>query len=186
MGIFITIFSESGLLFGFFLPGDTLLFAAGIFASQGFFSLPLLIIGCVISAIVGDSVGYWMGKHVGRKVFEHKYSPFLNSKHIEKAERFYQKHGPVTIIIARFIPVIRTFAPIIGGIAKMDYKKFVFYNIAGGILWGTSLPLLGYYLGAKIKNPDRFLMPVVVIVLIISFLPFIFKFIQYLFIKYRS
>lgn len=173
MGIFITIFSESGLLFGFFLPGDTLLFAAGIFASQGFFSITFLIIGATIAAIVGDSVGYWMGKNVGRNIFAHKSSPLLgiSKNHIDRAERFYQSHGPVTIVIARFIPVIRTFAPILAGVAHMNYRKFLTYNIIGGVLWCVSLPLLGYYFGSLIPNPDRFLLPIVSLVMIVSLSP---------------
>ena len=188
MGIFITIFSESGLLFGFFLPGDTLLFAAGIFASQGFFSITFLIIGATIAAIVGDSVGYWMGKNVGRNIFAHKSSPLLgiSKNHIERAERFYQSHGPVTIVIARFIPVIRTFAPILAGVAHMNYRKFLTYNIIGGVLWCVSLPLLGYYFGSLIPNPDRFLLPIVSLVMIVSFVPFIIRFIQHLVKKYRK
>jgi membrane-associated protein len=188
MGIFITIFSESGLLFGFFLPGDTLLFAAGIFASQGFFSITFLIIGATIAAIVGDSVGYWMGKNVGRNIFAHKSSPLLgiSKNHIDRAERFYQSHGPVTIVIARFIPVIRTFAPILAGVAHMNYRKFLTYNIIGGVLWCVSLPLLGYYFGSLIPNPDRFLLPIVSLVMIVSFVPFIIRFIQHLVKKYRK
>ena len=183
MGVFFTIFSESGLLLGFFLPGDTLLFASGIFASQGLFSIQFLIIGSVVSAIVGDSVGYWMGKKVGRNIFTHKSSPLLgiSKSHIDRAERFYQTHGPITIVIARFIPVIRTFAPIIAGIAHMNYRKFLAYNIIGGVLWCISLPLLGYYFGSLIPNPDRFLIPIVSMVMILSFMPFIVRFIRHLF-----
>jgi membrane-associated protein len=187
MGIFITIFSESGLLFGFFLPGDTLLFAAGIFASQGFFSITFLIIGATIAAIVGDSVGYWMGKNVGGKIFTHRSSPLLgiSKNQVDRAERFYQRHGAITIVIARFIPVIRTFAPIIAGIANMNYRKFLIFNIIGGVLWCMSLPLLGYYFGSLIPNPDRFLLPIVCVVMVISFLPFIIRFVRHLIISNR-
>jgi len=188
MGVFFTIFAESGLLIGFFLPGDTLLFASGIFASQGLFSIQILILGCIVSAIVGDSVGYWMGKSAGRKIFIRKDSSFMSfsQKHVDKAEHFYKKYGPMTIILARFIPVVRTFAPIIAGIAHMNYRKFLIYNIVGGIFWATSLPLLGYYLGALIPNPDRFLMPVIMLVLIISFLPFILKLAHHYLSKLRK
>lgn len=179
VGISLIVFAESGLFFGFFLPGDTLLFAAGIFASQGVFSIETLILICAISAILGDTVGYWTGKKVGKAFFEKETSMFFSKKRIYQAEHFYQKHGSATIILARFIPIIRTFAPIVAGVAKMHYKTFALYNTIGGILWSTSVPLLGYYLGGLIPNPDRFILPILLIVIGFSFLPFIIKLIHH-------
>lgn len=179
VGIFLVIFAESGLFFGFFLPGDTLLFASGIFASQGYFSLSTLIVVCAFAAILGDTVGYWTGKKVGKQFFERETSLFFSKKRIYQAEHFYKKHGSATIIIARFIPLIRTFAPIVAGVAKMHYRTFAFYNTIGGILWAISVPSLGYYFGGIIPNPDKFILPIIMLVIGFSFLPFIVKLIHH-------
>lgn len=183
LGIFLVVFAESGLLIGFFLPGDTLLFAAGIFALEGYFSLPLLIIIVALGSILGDNTGYWIGKRMGRKLFERENSTFFNKKGLERAENFYKKRGPITIIAARFVPIMRTFAPIVAGVAGMDYKKFFFYNVSGGILWAIVVPLLGYYLGGMIPNPDRFLLPTALLIIGFSFLPFFVKLAHYLISK---
>jgi len=175
LGVFLAVCLESGVFFGFFLPGDTLLFAAGIFASQGFFLLPVVIIGCAIAAIIGDSIGYWTGKKMGRSLFEKNASFFFNKNRVDDAEHFYHKYGAVTIIIARFIPVIRTFAPIVAGVGRMQYKTFVAYNIIGGVLWATFVPILGFYLGSMIPNPDKYLLPVVLLVFFFSFVPVLMK-----------
>ncbi len=179
IGISLVVFAESGLFFGFFLPGDTLLFAAGIFASQGLFTIEALIIVCAASAILGDTVGYWSGKKAGKAFFEKETSLFFSKKRIYQAEHFYKKHGSATIILARFIPIIRTFAPIVAGVAKMHYKTFVKYNTIGGILWASSVPLLGYYFGGLIPNIDRYIMPIIFLVIGFSFLPFMIKLIRH-------
>lgn len=179
IGIFLIIFAESGLFFGFFFPGDTLLFAAGILGSQGYLSISVLIIGCVFSAIIGDSVGYWTGRKVGRKLFNRDASLLFSKKHVTRAENFYQKHGPITIVAARFIPLIRTFAPIVAGVAQMQYRNFFIYNIIGGILWSTLLPLIGYYFGSIIPDPDRILVPLAIIVIAIAFIPVIVRSVYY-------
>ncbi len=175
IGICLIIFAESGLFFGFFLPGDTLLFTAGIFASQGFMSITLLVILCSLSAILGDSVGYWFGKKMGRKLFERDAGFFFKKKRLEDAEEFYKKHGTFTIIIARFIPIIRTFAPIVAGIGNMQYRTFIAYNMFGGILWATAMLSLGYFLGSIIPNPDAYILPIVFLIFVISFLPLILR-----------
>lgn len=185
LGVFLVIFAESGLFFGFFLPGDTLLFAAGIFASQGFFPISLLIIGSAVAAVLGDNTGYWAGRKMGRKLFEKDASFLFNKNRIRDAENFYKKHGPLTIILARFIPLIRTFAPIVAGVAEMEYKKFFKYNILGAVIWTIVVPLLGYCFGSLIPNPDQFLLPVISAIVVISFLPFIFKLIHHLLGKLR-
>ena len=147
IGIFAITFAETGLFFGFFLPGDSLLFTAGIIASQGVFSLPALIVGCIICAILGDSVGYWFGKKVGPKLFTKEDSFFFRKKHIETTREFYEKYGSKTIIISRWVPIVRTFAPILAGVGGMQYKKFMKYNIIGGISWVVVLTVAGYLLG---------------------------------------
>lgn len=179
VGIFLIIFTETGLFFGFFLPGDTLLFTAGIFASQGVFSIYILLIGCIIMAILGDSVGYWTGKKYGRKLFEKNENLFFKRRYLHETEQFYEKHGKYTIIIARFIPIIRTFAPIVAGIGKMHYSSFLAYNIFGGIFWVTTMSLLGYFLGSLIPNMKDYIIPAALVIVVVSLLPVFFKFINY-------
>ena len=145
LALFAIVFAESGLFFGFFLPGDSLLFTAGILAATGFFDLKIVLLGVAICAIAGDQVGYWTGANFGKKLFNKPGSFFFDPKHIEEAQGFYEKHGKKTIVLARFVPAIRTFAPIVAGIGGMDYKTFVTYNIAGGILWTLIFVLGGYF-----------------------------------------
>src|SRR3989338_55171 len=171
IGAFFIIFAESGLLFGFFLPGDSLLFTAGFLASQNVLSLPVLIIGFFIAAVLGDNVGYTFGKHVGKRLFTRKDSLFFHQKNIQKAQGFYDKYGSKTIVIARFIPVVRTFAPIVAGVGTMNYKVFVAFNLIGGILWAIGLTLAGYFFGSLIPDVDKYLLPVVALIIIISIAP---------------
>ena len=171
IGIFLIIFAESGLFFGFFLPGDTLLFVSGIFASQGYLNIYALIILCIIASVMGDSVGYWTGKKFGPKLFKKDKGFFFQKKRLEDAEDFYKKHGKYTIILARFIPVIRTFAPIVAGIGKMKYSTFLKFNIIGGISWATLMITLGYFLGRVIPNPDTYILPIVIGIFVLSFVP---------------
>ncbi len=175
IGIILVIFAETGLFFGFFFPGDSLLFTAGILASQGVFDIYTLLIFCTIAAILGDSVGYWSGKKYGRRLFERDAGFFFKKKRIHDAEKFYEKYGKYTIVIARFVPVIRTFAPIVAGIGKMDYKTFISYNIFGGIFWVFSVTLLGYIFGGMVTNPDTYIIPIALLIIFISFIPIIIK-----------
>lgn len=168
--IFATLFVESGLLVGFFLPGDTLLFTAGFLASQNYFSITYLLIGGVIAAILGDNLGYHIGRRFGPRVFKREESMFFHKDHIAKAEAFYKKYGPVTIIAARFIPIIRTFAPVLAGVGKMHYLTFFTYNVIGGLLWVVSMSLLGYFLGELIPNIDRYVLPVILTAVVLSLL----------------
>jgi len=167
------IYAESGLFFGFFLPGDSLLFTAGVMASQGFMPIAVLSIGCFIAAVLGDSTGYWFGHTFGRRIFEQEKLPLVKKHHLTTAEEFYKKHGKKTIILARFIPAVRTFAPIVAGIAKMDYKTFLSYNIIGGLLWGVGMSIGGYFLGSMIPadKVDRYLLPIILVIIILSVLP---------------
>ena len=175
IGIIFIIFAETGLFFGFFFPGDSLLFTAGILASQGIFNIYEIIIFCTLAAIIGDSVGYWSGKKYGGKLFERDAGFFFKKQRIYEAENFYEKYGKYTIIIARFVPIIRTFAPIVAGIGRMHFSTFVSYNIFGGIIWVSGLSLLGYFLGGMISNPDKYIFPLALLIIFISVIPIIIK-----------
>jgi membrane-associated protein len=156
LGIWAIVFAESGLLVGFFLPGDALLFTAGFLASgpeslasSGLprLNLVVLIIGIVVSAVAGDQVGYLFGKRVGPALFKRPDSRFFKQQNVEKASGYFDRYGPRTIVLARFVPIVRTFAPIVAGVSDMDYKTFVRWNVIGGVVWGTGVTLLGYFLG---------------------------------------
>lgn len=174
VGIFGIVFVESGLLVGFFLPGDSLLFTAGFLASQGFFDITLLAFGCFIAAVAGDSGGYYIGHKFGRRIFSKEDSVFFHKKHLITAEKFYEKHGGKTIILARFMPVVRTFAPVVAGVGKMNYFTFLTYNIVGGLLWAVGLTLAGYFLGSIIPNVDHYLLPIIGLIILLSISPAIY------------
>jgi len=171
LGVIAIVFAESGLFFGFFLPGDSLLFTAGLLASQGFLNPPILFFGVILAAILGDNVGYTFGRKIGPAIFKKENSIFFNKKYIEKAHAFYEEHGNKTIILARFIPIVRTFAPIVAGVGAMNYRKFFIYNCIGGILWSILLLGAGLILGATVPGIDRYLLPIVLAIIIVSFLP---------------
>lgn len=171
LGIFSIVFAESGLFFGFFLPGDSLLFTAGLLASQDLISLYPLLIGGTIFAILGDSVGYAFGKKVGPKIFSKEDSLFFSKKHIERSNLFFKQYGKKAIILARFMPVIRTFTPILAGVGNMEYKIFLSYNILGGFLWVFSMGLGGFFFGKLIPNPDKYLLPILALIIVISVMP---------------
>lgn len=171
LGILLFVFAESGLFFGFFLPGDSLLFTAGILASQGHLNLFFLLFGTWIAAVAGDSVGYAFGKKIGPKIFIKQDSLFFKKEYAEHAQTFFEKHGSKTIVLARFVPVVRTFAPIIAGVGMMRYRTFLFFNIIGGALWTFSLIILGVLLGNYIPNIDDYIIPIVIGIIVISFIP---------------
>ncbi len=173
IGIFFTFFAESGFLFGFFLPGDSLLFTLGLLASQGYFHVGILLVLCVLGAILGDTFGYFFGKKFGPRVFKREDSFFFHKRHIERARIFYEEHGKKAVILARFIPIVRTFVPIFAGVGEMEYKTFFSYNVWGGILWAAGLLLLGYLLGGVVPEIERYLTYIIATVIVISFLPVI-------------
>jgi membrane-associated protein len=175
LGLFGIIFAESGLFFGFFLPGDSLLFTAGFLASQNFLNIYLLIGLTFLAAVLGDNTGYWFGKKTGPKIFSKEDSLLFHKDHIKKAEDFFTKYGPKTIIFARFVPIVRTFAPILAGVGRMEYRTFFFYNLVGGFLWTAGLSSLGYYLGQAVPNIDKYLLPIVITIIIVSILPNIYQ-----------
>jgi membrane-associated protein len=160
IGIFAIIFAETGLLVGFFLPGDSLLFSAGFLARQGIFhpdpltGLILLVTGCFIAAVVGDGVGYWFGHKWGRRLFDRQESLFFRKKNLIAAEEYFRKYGGITVVLARFLPFLRTFVPVVAGIGSMRYPHFLFFNVFGAILWAIGLPVLGYTLGGFIPKDE--------------------------------
>jgi len=170
-GVFGFVFAESGLFIGFFLPGDSLLFTAGFLASGGFLDIRFLCLGTFVAAVSGVSVGYAFGRRVGPAIFSRKDSFFFSQENLERARIFYEKHGGKTLILARFIPFVRTFAPILAGVGKMRYGAFLVYNIIGGLLWAVGLSFLGYFLGNAIPNVDRYLLPIVLAIIFLSVLP---------------
>jgi membrane-associated protein len=175
VGLAFLIFAESGLLIGIFLPGDSLLFAAGLVAASGFFTLGPLIMIVVVAAIVGDSVGYWFGAEVGTHFFKRKDSRFFKQEYIERTEKFYKKYGGRAIVLARFIPIVRTIAPILAGVSSMKYRVFIAYNVLGAFIWGAGLVLVGYFLGSVIPNSEDYILPLSLIVVLLSFLPIFFN-----------
>ncbi|MGI8794600.1 MAG: DedA family protein [Acidimicrobiales bacterium] len=171
IGLFAIIFAESGLLFGFFLPGDSLLFTAGLLASQGKLNLPVILVGCFVAAVAGDQVGYAFGQRVGPALFRRPNSRLFKQEHLQRADEFFDRHGPKTIVLARFVPIVRTFAPILAGVGKMQYRKFLTFNVAGGLLWAVGITLLGFILGETIPDIDKYLLPVIAVIVALSIAP---------------
>ncbi len=171
IGVFLTIFAESGILVGFFLPGDSLLFTVGLLASQGYFNIAVLTALVVAAAILGDNFGYWLGWKFGPKVFNRKDSFFFKKEYADRAEAFYAKHGKKAIIMARFVPIIRTLIPITAGIGSMRYHTFLLYNIIGATIWGAGVTLLGYFLGTQFPWTQKYLEYIIIAIVLTSFLP---------------
>jgi len=179
LGLFGIIFAESGLLIGFFLPGDSLLFTAGLFASQGKFglNLPVVLVACFLAAVLGDQVGYLFGKRVGPSLFRRPNSKLFKQQYVMKADEFFDRHGAKTIVLARFVPVVRTFAPILAGVGKMQYRTFLTYNLIGGFLWAVGITSLGALLGNQIgaENIDKYLLPIIAVIILVSVAPAVFE-----------
>ena len=168
--IALIVFAESGLLIGFFLPGDTLLFGAGLAASQGKFSLLILILATITAAIIGDNTGYSIGKRMGKRIFTKDDGILFRKEYVETAEKFYEKHGGKTIILARFTPIVRTFAPVVAGASNMNRRRFIMFNVVGGVIWGAGMPLLGYFVGSRIPGLDKYMELVIIGVVLLSLL----------------
>lgn len=184
LGIFaiaFVIFAESGLLIGFFLPGDSLLFTAGVLYQTGILpgNIPLpiylFVVLLFVAAVLGDSVGYWFGRKTGPRIFRKPDARLFKQSYIQRAQAFYELHGGKTIILARFIPIVRTFAPVVAGIGKMEYRKFISYNIIGGFLWTFGITYLGYFTGAAFEaaglDIDQVVLPIIILIIFISILP---------------
>ena len=172
--LILIVFSETGLLAGFFLPGDSLLVTAGLLAAvDGVLNIWVLIPLLCAVAITGDTTGYWIGYHLGPQIFKREDSFFFHKDHLTRTKKFYDKYGPKTIVIARFVPIVRTFAPTVAGVGKMEYKRFLVYNIMGGVGWVLSMTLIGYFLGSVIPNIERYVHWIILIVIFLSFIPII-------------
>ncbi len=171
LGLFGIIFAETGLLIGFFLPGDSLLFTAGFLASQDYLNIWLLVAVCFVAAVTGDAVGYAFGHRVGRRLFQRPESRLFRPEYLRRAEVFFEQHGGKAVILARFMPIVRTFVPIIAGVGAMRYPRFAAFNVIGALLWAVGLPIAGYYLGKSIPNVDRYLLPIILVIIIVSIAP---------------
>ncbi len=172
VGLFAIIFTETGLFFGFFLPGDSLLVTAGLLISQGL-QIDLVTLGVLltIAAVAGDTLSYWIGRTSGPRLFTREDSLFFKRKHLMRAAEFYEKHGSKTIVLARFMPIVRTFAPVVAGAAMMNYRRFWIYNLIGGIAWIWSMLLAGYFLGSQFPGIGKHLEKVILVVIFLSILP---------------
>jgi membrane-associated protein len=171
IGLIVIVFAESGLLIGFFLPGDSLLFAAGLLASQGELNIGVVLVGCFVAAVLGDQVGYMTGRRFGPALFRRPDSKLFRREHVTKAEEFFAHHGPKTILLARFVPVVRTFAPIVAGVSSMPYRVFVVWNVIGGLVWAVGVTTLGYVLGSTFPWIEDYLLPTLLVVVALSLLP---------------
>lgn len=174
LGLFGIIFAESGLLFGVIFPGDSLLFTAGFLASQGVLNVLILLPLCFVAAVSGDSVGYWFGKKIGPRLFNREDSLFFHKHNLVRAKNFYEQHGGKALILARFMPVVRTLVPIVAGIGEMKYRSFIAYNVIGGLLWSAGMLVLGFTLGSIIPNIDRYLLPIILLIIALSVAPSIY------------
>lgn len=176
-GVAAVVFAESGLLIGFFLPGDSLLFATGFLIQAGILpaNIHLAVLVIFIAAVLGDSVGYTFGRKIGPKIFNRKDARLFKQEYIQRAQGFYEKHGGKTIIIARFIPIVRTFAPVVAGAGKMEYRRFLTFNVIGGLLWAAGVTYAGYFLGSVFEHAgieiDHVIIPIILVIILISVLP---------------
>jgi membrane-associated protein len=177
--VMFVIFAETGLFFGFFLPGDYLLFLAGMFVATGKLDVNILVLllGLMIAAVAGNFTGYWFGRKTGPVLYQRKDTFFFKKRFLKAAEAYYTKQGAFALIMGRFVPIVRTFAPIIAGVVKLDFRKFAFYNVVGAILWIASLTLLGYFLGKKFeKEINQYLLYIILGFIVITTVPVIFTF----------
>lgn len=178
LALFAIVFAESGLFFGFFLPGDSLLFVAGLLAAQGYFDALLVWIVIFVAAVLGDQAGYWMGSKWGRGFFIRENSWLFKPKRLDQAENFYKKYGKKTIVLARFVPAVRTFTPIFAGISRMDYSTFIKFNVLGGFLWTTIFVAAGYFLGKTFPDAENYLAILVIAVIALSVIPLAFEYLR--------
>ncbi|MFH0974330.1 MAG: DedA family protein [Spirochaetota bacterium] len=183
--LFIIIFCETGFVVTPFLPGDSLLFAAGAFAANGALDVRILFILLAVAAVAGDTANYWIGHHIGPKIFQQEKIRFLKKEHLDRTHQFYERYGGKTIIIARFIPIIRTFAPFVAGIGSMTYWKFISYNVIGGIAWVAICMFAGYFFGnlAIVKNNFSL---VILAIIIISVMPGVFEFLRHYYLSKKK
>ena len=184
--IALIVFAESGMFVGFFFPGDTLLLSAGVFAAAGTLPLGLTIAVIAFAAILGDNTGYYIGKRYGRSLFKKPNGIIFRQAYIHQAEAFYEKHGSKTMLVAHFVPIVRTFAPPVAGVAKMDYKKFFIFDAIGDITWAASITLVGYFFGSKIPHLDRYIIFIVAGAMVITLGPTIYHLVKAILEKRRN
>ena len=173
--LLLVVFTESGLLFGFFLPGDSLLFTAGLLASQGKLNLAVILVGCFVAAALGDQVGYMVGARLGPSLFTRPDSRFFKQENVTRTHEFFERHGARALILARFVPVVRTFTPVLAGVSQMQYRRFVSYNLIGALLWSFGATLIGWGLGKRYPKLEEYLTPVAIVIVLLSVLPILFE-----------
>ncbi len=178
LGIFFIVFAETGLLVGFFLPGDSLLIAAGLLAAGGKLSLGGIMAAVVVGAILGNTAGYFIGQRFGPAVFRNQDSRFFKPEYVVEAEKFFVKYGALAVILARFVPIVRTLVPTLAGVSRMPFGLYTLYNVIGALLWGVGLTALAYYLGQLIPDLDKYILLIVAVVLVVSVIPIVLKFLQ--------
>ena len=178
--LWLIVFAETGLLIGFFLPGDSLLFTAGVLAGGGKLDIVMLVVGCFIAAVAGDQTGYTIGKRLGPRLFRKTESRIFKQEYVERTKAFFEKHGPKTIVLARFVPIVRTFAPTLAGVGVMPRKTFLKFNIIGASIWAVGITMLGYALGGELgldekDNIDKVLLPAVAVIIAVSLIPVVIE-----------
>lgn len=178
LGIFAIIFAETGLLVGFFLPGDSLLIAAGLLAAGGKLNLGGIMAAVVAGAILGNTAGYFIGQRFGPAVFRNQNSRFFKPEYVVEAQKFFVKYGALAVILARFVPIVRTLVPTLAGVSRMPFGLYTLYNVIGALLWGVGLTALAYYLGQLIPDLDKYILLIVAVVLVVSVIPIVLKFLQ--------
>jgi membrane-associated protein len=172
IGLILIIFAETGLLIGFFLPGDSLLFTAGLLANEGKLNLAAVLVGCFAAAVIGDQVGFTIGQKAGPRIFKRPDSRFFKQEYIARTEEFFERHGPKTIVIARFVPIVRTFAPVLAGVGSMSRRTFITYNVVGAFIWVFGVTLAGYFLADAIGDDiDTYLLPIIAVIILLSLVP---------------
>jgi membrane-associated protein len=172
IGLWLIIFAETGLLVGFFLPGDSLLFTAGLLASQGHLDIALVVIGCFVAAVLGDATGYTIGARAGPRLFRREDSRFFKQEYVERTKGFFDRHGAKTVLLARFVPIVRTFTPVMAGVGTMRRRTFTLYNVVGAFVWTVGVTMLGYALASTIGDSvDKYLLPAVAVIILVSFIP---------------
>lgn len=172
IGLILIVFAETGLLVGFFLPGDSLLFTAGLLAEQGKLNLAAILVGCFAAAVLGDQVGFTIGERLGPRFLSRPDSRFFKREYVERTEEFFERHGPKTVVLARFVPVVRTFAPMLAGVGKMTRRTFVSFNVVGGFVWVVGVTMAGYLLSDAIGDSiDSYLLPIIAVIIVVSLIP---------------
>lgn len=172
-GLFAVIFLESGVFFGFFLPGASLLFISGMLASANLFNIWVLVPLLLLAAVLGDNAGYWFGSYVGKAIFKRPNSRFFRQEHVQLARDFFERYGKAAVLLARFVPIARTFVPILAGVGDMGYKVFFFYNVLGAVIWACGVTLLGYFVGRRIPDAEHYLTLILALIIGVTSIPLI-------------